>query len=241
MKSNESTRHFTPSVASHASAPLSWDRRHGSQVVAMLDRFDTLFSDPLLAPTDEPSTFTSAGDELARLRALCVHDLETGTYNRRFFEAMAESEWVRALRHRYALSVLIIESTQVEATQAGSRVDAVPAMHRIAARAQFNLRAGGDLLARYDRARFAILLPETDAAGARQMAERLCRAVESPDAADLPSLGVRVGAATLKETCAGEKGWRGALDVAEQALKRARQTHEAVVLIEVASPSWQPG
>ena len=237
MSTHDPISHATPSLAAHGAAPMPWDGRHGSQVVALFDRLDTLFRDPLLATAGNDATpaVTSTGDELARLRALCVHDLETGSYNRRHFETIAESEWVRALRHRHALSVLIVEPAQAAAAD-----DAVAVMYRIAARAQMSLRAGGDLLARYDRTRFAILLPETDAAGARLMAERLCRAMDGEGRETL-SPGVRIGAATLKESCAGEKGWRGTLDVAEQALRRARQAHEAVVLIEVAAPTLHPG
>ncbi len=235
MNSSEGAPHPLSSVSARAAVSSMGDGRHGTQGLALPEHFDSLFGDTLSAAQAQNAP---AAEESVRLRALCVHDLETGTYNRRHFESLAESEWVRALRHRRALSVMVFEATAADrASDAGA---CVPTPW-VAACAQSTLRAGGDVLARYDRTRFAILLPETDAAGVRFMAERLRRAVEHPfPGAGARILGVNIGAATLKETCAGEKGWRGALDVAEQALERSHQTGDAVVLIEVGAPStWQ--
>jgi diguanylate cyclase (GGDEF)-like protein len=173
-------------------------------------------------------------EDLSRLRALCVHDLATGAYNRRHFELLAESEWTRALRHRRPLSIVIFEP-MIE----GAEAHAIPdrTLARIAADVNSTLRGGGDTLARYDARRFAVLLPETDAEGTRLMAARLHRAV-SRLASDSSADPVRavIGAATLRETCAGEKGWRGAMDVAVNALERARRQRDPLVLIEVAAP-----
>lgn len=172
-------------------------------------------------------------DELARLHALCVHDLSTGAYNRRHFEMLAESEWTRALRHRRPLSILIFEPVAEH-----RRGEPLPGavLSRIADCVQTTLRGGGDVLARYDRDRFAVLLPETDADGTRLMAERLRRAVARSDSATGPITAV-IGAATLRETCAGERGWRGAMELAENALQRAHHRQDPLTLIEVAAPA----
>lgn len=177
-------------------------------------------------------------DELARLRALCVHDLATGAFNRRHFEMLAESEWTRALRHRRPLSFLIFEP--VADSVSGAPAVAVPdaTLASIVGSVQTMLRGGGDALARHDQRRFAVLLPETDADGTRLMAERLRRAVVRPasDSAIGP-IHALIGAATLRETCAGEKGWRGALALAENALDRAQRLRDPMVLIEIAAPA----
>lgn len=185
-----------------------------------------------LEPQPRPARSDMAlQDELARLQALCVHDLSTGAYNRRHFEMLAEAEWTRALRHRRALSIVIFE-VLAESEDGRDRM-----LARIAAGVQATLRGGGDALARYGANRFAVLLPETDAHGTRLMVERLRRAIagSGEDAATGP-VGVVIGAAILAETCAGEKGWRGAMELAESALERARRTGDPLVLIEVAAP-----
>lgn len=181
-----------------------------------------------------PARDLAPQDELARLHALCVHDLSTGAYNRRHFEVLAESEWTRALRHRRPLSIVIFEPL----AENGRGEPLPPAiLARIADNVQTTLRGGGDVLARYDRDRFAVLLPDTDADGTRLMAERLRRAVARPesDAAFGPITAV-VGAATLRETCAGEKGWRGAMALAENALERSRRRRDPLTLVEIAPP-----
>lgn len=173
-------------------------------------------------------------DELARLHALCVHDLPTGAYNRRHFEVLADSEWTRALRHRRPLSIVIFEPLAEN-----GRGQPLPAaiLARIADNVQTTLRGGGDVLARYDRDRFAVLLPDTDADGTRLMAERLRRAVARPVSdATVGPIGAIVGAATLRETCAGEKGWRGAMALAENALERSRRRDDPFTLVEIAPP-----
>lgn len=177
-------------------------------------------------------------DELARLRALCVHDLATGAFNRRQFEMLADSEWTRALRHRRPLSFLIFEpvADPVSVESAPALPDRILAS--IVGSVQAMLRGGGDALARHDQRRFAVLLPETDADGTRLMAERLRRAVVRPASdSTLGAIQAQIGAATLRETCAGEKGWRGALALAENALDRAQRLRDPMVLIEVAAPA----
>ena len=192
-------------------------------------------TNPLPAPTTTTRALGALKDEVDRLRALCVHDLSTGAYNRRHFEMLAESEWTRALRHRRPLSIVIFEPIAEVDERDGHLPDRTLA--RIADSVQTMLRVGGDALARYDLDRFAVLLPETDAEGTRLMAERLRRAVarSGSDSTFGPSRAL-IGAATLRETCAGEKGWRGAMEVAEHALDRARRLREPLVLIEVAAP-----
>lgn len=237
MTSNE------PEQAVIASAVLGYSQRmrHDAPVggtATPSDRPDAPSSGAAPAPAGENAP--RPGDDRCGPAggALCVHDPLTGVYNRRHFEMLAESEWIRALRHRRPLSLLLFE---VAAGPAGAPVPAIPddQLGRIAARAQTALRTGGDVLARDHGARFAVLLPETDAAGARMMAERLHRAVEDFE----PPAGggkrsVWVGAATLTETGAGEKGWRGTLEVAERALHRAHQDAGSIVLIEITSPSF---
>ncbi|MCC2658059.1 MAG: Two-component response regulator [Panacagrimonas sp.] len=188
-------------------------------------------------PPSAPSraaTATATQDELGRLRALCVHDLSTGAFNRRHLEMLAESEWTRALRHRRPLSILIFEpAAEVD----GGEALPERTLARIAYNVQAMLRGGGDALGRYDQCRFAVLLPETDADGTRLMAERLRRAVSRPVSdSTIGPIRALIGAATLRETCAGEKGWRGAMELAENALARAHRLHDPMVLIEVAAP-----
>lgn len=182
----------------------------------------------MMMMTQSPSAL-----ELARLHALCVHDLATGAYNRKHFEMLAESEWTRALRYRRPLSIAIFEPV----ADGDDEPLGEPTLARIADGVQTMLRGGGDTLARYDHGRFAVLLPETTADGTRLMAGRLRRAVARAAATTTAApILTLIGAATLRETCAGEKGWRGAMELADHALERARHLSDPLVLIEVAAP-----
>lgn len=108
--------------------------------------------------------------ELARLAQI---DMTTHAYNRRFFLQMAQREFDRARRYHHPVSIIQIEIEDFAAivAQHGSEgSDAV--LRRMAGIALGGTRAL-DVVARFEGARFALLLPETDAACATRVAERL--------------------------------------------------------------------
>ena len=108
-----------------------------------------------------------------RLRLTGLTDSLTGLYNRRHLDKRVHEEIARACRHRHPLSCLFIDADHFKRINddyghaAGDQV-----LIALAKRIREQLR-GCDLAARYGGEEIAVLLPQTDAANARLLAERI--------------------------------------------------------------------
>jgi diguanylate cyclase (GGDEF)-like protein len=124
------------------------------------------------------------------LHRISTIDGLTGAANRRHFDDMFGLEWRRAARSRKPLSLLMIDIDNFKSYndrfghQAGD-----DALRAVADVLRSSVHRAADLVARYGGEEFAVLLPETDAEHARQMAERLREQVEQDCAATI-SVGV---------------------------------------------------
>lgn len=109
--------------------------------------------------------------ELHRLSAL---DGLTNIANRRTFAQALEREWLRAMRQDTPLSALLIDIDYFKqyndyyGHQAGD-----DCLKSIASALSLAVHRPTDVVARYGGEEFVILLPETDAAGAHAVAEKL--------------------------------------------------------------------
>ncbi|MES3008427.1 MAG: sensor domain-containing diguanylate cyclase [Pseudomonadota bacterium] len=105
-------------------------------------------------------------------------DALTGIYNRLYFYQAAEQELLRSRRYGTAMSLLIIDIDHFKNVndtyghQVGDEV-----LRNMAQHCQSSVR-DCDILARVGGEEFAVLMPETSAAAAMIMAERLCRSFE---------------------------------------------------------------
>jgi diguanylate cyclase (GGDEF)-like protein len=133
------------------------------------------------------------------LRRWAYIDGLTGVHNRRSFDERLAVEWGRAARNRTALSVVLIDVDHFKrfndryGHQAGDAC-----LRRVAAVLKAGLKRPGDLLARYGGEEFACLLPETDLAGAMQVARALgqlvwAQAIAHADSSVAPVLTVSLG------------------------------------------------
>lgn len=108
----------------------------------------------------------------AALRALAREDGLTGLTNRRHFELALAGEFKRAMRSNQPLGLVLADIDHLRAYNRCFGRDAGDALLRQAAQAFKAMpRRAGDVLARYDKAVFALLLPLADGAGALHMAE----------------------------------------------------------------------
>lgn len=123
-------------------------------------------------------------------------DALTGLHNRRAFVARIEEEAERALRHDLPLSLLLLDVDSFKSYNdtfghpAGDQV-----LKKLAQLLQHHQRRT-DFVARYGGEEFAIILVNTDEAGALVLAERFRRAIEHADWFDRPitaSFGVATG------------------------------------------------
>ena len=126
---------------------------------------------------------------LVEIRALTVTDSLTGCHNRRFLDERLLAEVLRAQRSRHPLAVIMADIDHFKAVNdrfghaAGDQV--LRGLCRIFLG---EMRARIDWVARYGGEEFVIVLPDTTAAGAATIAERLRGAVEAAafDHADQP-------------------------------------------------------
>ena len=111
--------------------------------------------------------------QLPRLLAQATHDDLTGVYNRKAFLSNLDIEIRRAFRHRYPLSILIVDLDyfrKVNDIYGGLIGDAVL---REAARRIKELIRQEDFLGRYGGDEFIIVLPHTSVNSAAIVAHRL--------------------------------------------------------------------
>lgn len=122
--------------------------------------------------------------EIAELQTLlseqASHDPLTGLYNRRYLDATLEREVARCKREGQPLSLLMIDIDHFKkyndryGHQAGDET-----LKCVARALQRSAKRASDLPARYGGEEFALVLADTDAAAARQLAEALRRDVEA--------------------------------------------------------------
>jgi two-component system chemotaxis family response regulator WspR len=115
-----------------------------------------------------------------KLERLANYDALTGVANRHNFMESFENEWKRGTRNKLPLSLIMIDVDFFKAYndnyghQAGDEC-----LKRIASLLQETLTRTGDILARYGGEEFVVILPETNSDGAKAVAEKLRKKIES--------------------------------------------------------------
>jgi diguanylate cyclase (GGDEF)-like protein len=108
------------------------------------------------------------------LRASALLDGLTGVANRRKFDEDVQTDWRQCLRESAPLSLILIDIDYFKLYNDRYGHQAGDNCLRLVARALFEtLRRPYDKVARYGGEEFACLLPKTELAGARAMAERM--------------------------------------------------------------------
>lgn len=174
----------------------------------------------------------AANDELERIATL---DGLTHIANRRRFDAMLQQEWRRCLREQLPMSLLMLDVDDFKAYndeyghQAGDQV-----LIRVASLCKAEMRRPIDLAARYGGEEFVVILPNTDAGGALQVAEAIAAAVRNAAIAHRRATAanvvtVSVGVATrIPAAGVAPESLVGAADEALYVAKRAGRNRVAV-------------
>ncbi|HEY0837379.1 MAG TPA: sensor domain-containing diguanylate cyclase [Azospirillum sp.] len=170
------------------------------------------------------------------LRRLSLTDSLTGASNRRHFIEVAEREIERAQRYRRPLSMLMLDIDHFKRVNDtyGHHVGD-EALRAFTAVCQRTLRRN-DILGRMGGEEFAVLLPETDAPGARRLAERIRRKVmETAVPADGGAVRftVSIGVASCQ---GGEHTVDALLSCADEALYQAKHAGRNRVVGAVQVP-----
>jgi diguanylate cyclase (GGDEF)-like protein len=114
---------------------------------------------------------------LRHLRAAADLDQVTGVNNHRYLQERLTQEVARSARSRSPLSVLMIDLDGFKAiNDAHGHADGDRVLRNVAAGLRLTVRAN-DIVARYGGDEFVVLMPDTDIAAARLVAERVVAAV----------------------------------------------------------------
>lgn len=113
-----------------------------------------------------------------KLAELSVTDGLTGVPNRRHFDTVMAAEWARANRNGASLALLMLDVDWFKAyNDQYGHLAGDQCLRDIAGVLKERVRRPGDTVARYGGEEFAVILSDTDADGARTLAESLCEAV----------------------------------------------------------------
>lgn len=153
-----------------------------------------------------------------RLSELAHTDALTGLYNRRAYDQELAREWRRVQRNGAALSVLLIDADHFKSINdqhghaVGDRV-----LQALAALIQRSAREI-DVAARIGGEEFAVLLSDTGATSALNVAERIRSQIAQSDTMPVTGVTVSIGVATL----AAEESAASLQHRADQALYMAK-------------------
>ena len=114
----------------------------------------------------------------AELERLSTIDPLTGIANRRAFDAALSQEWRRMMRHKTALSLLMIDVDYFKRfNDSYGHVGGDECLRVVAQVIAGRARRAGELAARYGGEEFAVLLPQADIAVANRLAALICDSV----------------------------------------------------------------
>jgi diguanylate cyclase (GGDEF)-like protein len=161
----------------------------------------------------------------ARLELISRRDELTGVANRRQLRESLDEEWSRARRHGHRLAFVLLDLDRFkDLNDALGHRQGDECLRRVGAFLEQAVQRRGDVVARYGGEEFALLLPDTDAEGARQVAEHLRRGIE---ALALPHPGVPSGVVSASFGVAAhvprpDEAVERLIDAADRALYRAK-------------------
>jgi diguanylate cyclase (GGDEF)-like protein/PAS domain S-box-containing protein len=159
------------------------------------------------------------------VESLASQDGLTGIANRRRLDEAIDFEWRRAIRDHSNISVLLIDVDHFKTyNDIYGHLSGDNCLRQIAETALEAVHRPADLLARYGGEEFAVVLPNTDSAGAWEIAEQIRSSVENKRA---PHDGNSHGVVTVSIGCATQLPGRNStysslLQAADSALYKAK-------------------
>jgi diguanylate cyclase (GGDEF)-like protein len=117
-------------------------------------------------------------DKAGEFEQLSVTDALTGLLNRRYLEKRLIEEIQRSKRHRFPMSLMMLDVDEFKSYNDAFGHPAGDAALRIVAGVLQDILRGADVAARYGGEEFAILLPQTTSVEAATIAERLRQRIE---------------------------------------------------------------
>jgi diguanylate cyclase (GGDEF)-like protein len=129
---------------------------------------------------------------------LTLSDELTGIHNRRYFEILLQKEAERSLRYNRHLAIIMIDIDHFKTyNDSFGHPAGDEALRRVAEGIVESARRGLDVATRYGGEEFAVILPETDADGARVVAEAIREKINT-NTRFLRHLTISLGVASLR-------------------------------------------
>ena len=162
-----------------------------------------------------------------RLRELSATDGLTLVANRRMFDEVMEREWNRAMRHGHPVSLIMADIDMFKSyNDLYGHVAGDECLRKVAQAISDSAQRGGDLVARYGGEEFAVILPNTDEAAAREIAEKIRAAVETlnvPHDGNLTSRHITISLGISTRIPPQTNDFVGLMQSADKALYRAKE------------------
>jgi diguanylate cyclase (GGDEF)-like protein/PAS domain S-box-containing protein len=167
-----------------AEATIGYRTRHKVRGEVWLESALTATNDPITGRIDGVvcvSRDMTLHKELeTRLTSMAARDGLTGLANRRVFDEQIEAQRERSRRNRSPLSLLLVDVDHFKNfNDSYGHPTGDECLRRIASALQAIASRPHDLAARYGGEEFALILPDTDAEGARVVAERICDSIRA--------------------------------------------------------------
>lgn len=164
-------------------------------------------------------TFLRARKELASAQARTLMDPDSGLYTPFGLQQLAEQLEARAVRKHEAFACLAFSSQSTDDGRHRARGDESHAFADLAHLVREQARKS-DIVAQTGDSRLALLAPDTDAAGARQLVARLQRQLDAASRKSDPStaFGFRAGYCAVSDLAAANLGLNDLVHRAESAL-----------------------
>ncbi len=158
------------------------------------------------------------------MEKLSVTDQLTGLKNRSYFDQRFGEEWSRGCRQASVLSLLMVDIDHFKRlNDTYGHIFGDACLQQVAAVLRREVKREIDLVARYGGEEFVVLLPDTDAAGARRVGEILRQAIERIEIdhdGKRVGLTASIGGASELPTRASDAA--ALLERADEALYRAK-------------------
>jgi two-component system chemotaxis family response regulator WspR len=165
-----------------------------------------------------------------QLQRLATEDPLTAVANHEQFLEFLEREWRRSRRDGLPLTLIFIDLDHFRAyNREFGRKAGDDVLKQVGRTLASVVGRPGDLVARYHRDEFALVLASTDASGAFNISEHVRQSIERlqlPAAADAPSTVVTASVATATAVPQRESAWEelDLIKAARHALREARAT-----------------
>ena len=168
-----------------------------------------------------------------RLEQMANTDLLTGLPNRRYGMNRLEQEWAGAIRFRRPISVMVLDLDHFKTVNDSLGHDVGDRVLIHCARIMRETIRASDVVCRLGGEEFLVIAPNTDAAAAMKTAERVRKAIEEQQPAELSPPGRLTVSIGVASSFGSPAGWHTLIKLADQALYRVKQsTRNGVQLAE---------